>query len=206
VKRKLAVPTVLAMGLVLLAGCQEGTVKKKRGCEDGKPCEILVVDKNKKERWVEVDQNIFKQCSVGEWYTEKNPCGFSSGMRNIPVEEGNPQNDPYRRPNRDKQDQNARQVCFKWTVEPVRFLSVLIRTGTKVPFDKKQNWGEATRCYSLSPGTSVSLAVQTTGEARVQRWPDMLCKIWQTTSRGEQTISFDSVVGTNAISCSGVVK
>lgn len=79
-RRTLATAAVLSLTAALLTGCIDGKVKKRTcsGSGEARVCRLLVVDKNKRERWAEVDQFAYDNCKVGSTYPACGSTGYDN--------------------------------------------------------------------------------------------------------------------------------
>jgi hypothetical protein len=69
--RRSSVLAGLIVAVLLLAGAAcSGKITKRGGCQGtgDKPCKVLTVDDNQKERWRYLTRGEYKQCQVGEQY------------------------------------------------------------------------------------------------------------------------------------------
>lgn len=155
--RRTAVLAGLLVGVLMLAGC-EGTVVKREPMGDGK-YKIVYKRDDGAERIEIVNKAVFDACDEGEKWPQCKD-GIHNGMRNLPAPEGGAQNDPYRDPDRDAQDRNARTVCFDFVSEPKRKLSYRWRTARREKGPREGIWGIYSECVLVQVGEVVNMKVE----------------------------------------------
>lgn len=197
-RRTVATLAVAALGLTALAAC-EGEVTKRRCLGDNNTaCQILVVDDDGKERWIDADGVTWQQCKIGAQYPACSSGGYDNQeARNRQWDEEKQDrqdkrrrgqgpdvdpapNPPVRNERQDNRNRQSREVCVQAIMTPSRSVRVDWSLGSTEATDGR--YGQfGPRCRRVQPGTSVWIHVEEDNDLEGRK--TSLCEVFSP-SRG----------------------
>jgi hypothetical protein len=202
-RRVVATAATLVLAGGLLAACVDGTVRK-RDCDgqgQNQVCRLLVVDKNKRERWVEVDQFAFQNCRIGASYPACGSTGYDNpeARRDVGKDKQDkrrsgqgPDVDPQPNPGfkdsrRDEQNKQGRDVCVSAVMTPRRLVKIDWNLDSTEGEDGR--YGEfGPRCRRVQPGKNVWIQVVEDNDVKGRK--TSLCTLFIIAPGGRKIIDY----------------